>query len=76
MSRKNFLAYFSASNFHVVAINFREKEKEFWCIKKSSKNLILLLFNRKERKTHHFIQLEKFGKQQLIPRAGIFPLWA
>ena len=48
MSRKNFLAYLSASNFYVVAINFREKEKEFWRIKKSSKNLILLLFNRKE----------------------------
>ena len=29
MSRKNFLAYLSASNFHVVAINFEEKEKRF-----------------------------------------------
>ena len=49
MSHKKFLAHLSASNFYVVAMNFREKEKGFWRIKKkSSKNLILLLFNRKE----------------------------
>lgn len=49
MSRKKFLAYLLASNFYAVAINFKEEEKGFWRIKKkSSKNLILLLFNRKE----------------------------
>ncbi len=47
MSHKKFLTYLSASNFYVVAMNFREKEKGFWRIKKEQQDLNLTTLQQK-----------------------------